>query len=251
MAKGWDQSQFDAALKRLGATLSKEKLPRAVTKKAFFVALRAIPATPKKDPSAILRELEKPVTLTAYHSAATENLLAATRGAGRTSVVPIGWILAAKIVGKTWPEQRMRLGEKNKSGRGNEQRAYLSAIAQKFKQIVARRKRGAGFLRVGWLSVVKLLGPFVRSRNGAPRVDTKGLQITGAMKGAAQPAKPGWLPTCRIENRAQARSDRKGGLLRYGTPGLQKAFDEETADTVQFLDREIKPEIDQANKDLK
>jgi hypothetical protein len=249
--KYWDQSRFDEAMKRLGRTLPQEKLPRAVTKKGFFIALRAMAATPKKEASGIQRELETPVTLTAYHSPIYGDLLAASSGQGRTAVVPLGYMLAAKIVAKTWQHTRMSLGEKNKSGRSNERRAYLAAIAKAYKKLLGTRKRGIGFLRIGWLSVVRLLGPYVGNRAGAPRADTSGLRIRGQMKGEAKPAKPGWMPSCTINNKAQARSDRRYGLVRYGGPALQKAFNDETADLVSFLDKEIKPDIEAANKELR
>lgn len=237
MPKQWDQAPFDAAIARLQKTVKEEKFPAVLNKKGFFIALRAMALTPKKEGFAIAKDLARIVT--------------ATRKDGTTGSVPIGWVIAAKRLGKVWPEQKMARGIKRKSGREKLGRAYLAALEKTFDRMLGSRKRAAGFLRVGWLSVVKSLGPYVKSKGSAPRADTGGSKLIGAMKGTATPARPGWTPTCVIVNSAQARSDHRNGLIRFGAPPLQKAFDLEAADITRYLEEELKEPVAQANNGLK
>jgi hypothetical protein len=234
---GWDQEKFDSAMDRYFARLDRDKLPRAINKKMFFVALRAMAATPKNDPFAISTSLSRQVM--------------AVRKDGTTGVLPIGWIIAAKRLGKAWPERKMRLGENRKSARRvNAARAYLSALAKLFDKMLSARKRSGRFLSVGWLSVVKDLGPAVKNKSGAPSGDND-VKLRGSLKGNAKPATAGRL-LCTIENTASARSDKRYGIVRFGEPALEKAFRDETADTDRFLEEEaLKEAAEQANQELK
>jgi hypothetical protein len=236
-ADGWDQSRFDGAMQRYFERLHKDKLPRAINKKMFFVALRAMAATPKKDPFAISTDLSRQTT--------------AVRKDGRTGTLPIGWIIAAKRLGKKWPERRMKLGENLKSARRvNAKRAYLSALGKLFDKMLGGRKRSGRFMSVGWLSVVKELGPYVKNKTGAPSGDPD-VKLRGSRKGNAQPAGAGRL-LCRIENTASAKSDKRFGIIRFGEPALEKAFRDETADTEKFMEEEaLKQAAEQANQELK
>lgn len=237
MAENWNQKPFDEALRKYLGRLKNDKVPKALNKKAFFVALRAFNATPKKEGPEIEAELAKPVT--------------ATRKDGSTGVVDILWALVAKRVGKRWPEQKMGLGIRNKTGRANIGRAYRSALRRAAKQTVGARKRAGGFIRIGWLSVIKKLGPLVRARAGAPSADMNSVRLRGALKGDAKPATPGIRPVCTIVNTAQARSEKRGGFFRIGSAALQRAFNEETADTNAYLEKEFQPETEACNRELK
>lgn len=232
----WDQTKFDAALRSYTDRLKNEKVPKAITKKGFFIALRAFKATVRKDPFEITKDLARVVTV-------------ADRG--RQRQVPIGWVIAAKRLGKKWHEQKMSRGIKNKTGKSNLLKLYRSALAKTFNTMLGSRKRASGFLRVGWLSVVKKLGPSVSNRGGAPAADLGSVKIRGVMKGDAKAAAAGIRPTCTLTNSAQAHSDKRYGLIRYGTPGLQEAFDLETRDTVEYLENELKEATEKANRDLK
>jgi hypothetical protein len=220
----WNQDGFNAAIKEYLATIKGPKIPRALNKKAFFVALRAQGETPKKEAFAISTEVAR--------------VIIARRKDGSTGPVPLLWVIAAIRVGKTWAGQKMVLGEKNKR-RVNIQKAYLRALAKKSDTILGSRKRSAGFLRVGWLSVIKELGPLVGYQRGnAPAPDSSVKQV-GVMKGSVQPAAPGDRPSCTIINSAQSRSDRANGLIRFGAPALDRAFALETKDTNEYLEGEV------------
>jgi hypothetical protein len=234
---GWDQSQFDGVMDRYFARLNQDKLPRAINKKMFFIALRALAATPKKDPFAISTDLSRQVM--------------AVRKDGRTGILPIGWIIAAKRLGKTWQERKMRLGENLRAARRvNVARAYLSALAKLFDKMLAARKRSGRFMSVGWLSVVKELGSHVQNKSGAPSGDSD-VKLRGSLKGNARPATAGRL-LCTIENTASAKSDKRFGIIRFGQPALDDAFRDETANTAKFLEDEaLKEETERANRELK
>jgi hypothetical protein len=236
-SNGWDQERFDSAMARYFARLNEDKLPRAINKKMFFIALRAMAATPKNDPFAISTSLSTQVM--------------AVRKNGTTGTLPIGWIIAAKRLGKAWPERKMRLGENQKSARrANVGRAFLSALAKLFNKMLAARKRSGRFMSVGWLSVVKELGPLVKNKSGAPSGDSA-VKLRGSLKGGARPAVAGRL-LCVIENTASAKSDKRLGIVRFGEPALEEAFRDELADTEEFFEKEaLKEAAEQANRELK
>lgn len=223
----WDQTQFNRTLDVYLKRLSEEKIPQALTKKAFFVALRAMSETPKVNPHKIFWELYRPITATRKED-------------GSTGTIPVGIAIAAKRAKKLWSykatPEHVRGGRKTKGG-SPLQRAWRRLIRKKFETMVGSRQRAAGFLRVGWLAVVKKLGPQVKNKSGAPPADLS-VRQRGAMKGDASPARPGWTPRAVIINSAQADTDKRNGLMAYGAPALARAFDLETADTIAYLERE-------------
>jgi hypothetical protein len=219
----WDQSVFNRTLDHYLKRLSEEKLPGALNKKAFFIGLRAMAETPKVNPHKIFWELQRPIL--------------ATRQDGSKGMIPVGYAIAAKRASGSWiaAEEKAR-GRKRKSGTWR-QRAWRKLIQKKFETMVGGRQRATGFIRIGWLAVVKKLGPLVKDKGGAPSADMS-LRQRGGPKGAAFPARPGFNPTVTISNSAQARSDKLNGLLTVGGPALDRAFASETADMVAYLERE-------------
>lgn len=226
----WEDSRFKAALGAKLEKLSREQVPAATNKTAFFVALKAMSETPKKTPFEIEASVGKTVT--------------ATNKRGDVRKLPILWILAARAVGKTWPEQRMERGLKNKR-QTSAGKAYLRTLAKKAKTILGSRKRAGRFLRVGWLSVVKRLGPFVRNKSGMSYAST-GARIVGQMKGNAIPATAGYAPTCTITHSAQALSDRQNGQFRLVVPALNRAMASEAKGIIDRLDEETRTTLNGA-----
>ncbi len=223
----WDQSRFDAALRQKLEACKTEKVPAAINKTGFFVSLKAMKETPKKTPFEI--------------EAAVSKTMPVVNNRGENVEIPILWVIAAKSVGKTWPEQRMKLGEKRKRA-VNVLMAYRAALRKKAKTILGSRKRAAAFLASGWLGVIKTLGMKVRGVSAPQSIfQYKTLVKTrGVTKGKATPAVAGLTPTCTIENSAQAKSDKKNGLVRFGGPALQRAMDSEAQSIIDHLNEETK-----------
>ncbi len=219
----WEgQAAFNAALQAKLSTLAKDKVPAAINKTAFFVALKAMQLTPKKEPFQIEKELLKEVS--------------ATNKKGYVRKIPILWVMAAKRLGPKWPEKKLDIQAKRVRAI-NAQKQWRMALKKGAKSIMGGRRSAAGFLRVGWLSVVQALRTFApKSTTGAVYMADKSLKIRGAMKGTVIPAAPGTTTICKITNSASALSDRKNGLIRLGGPALQRALDAETKGIIEHLD---------------
>lgn len=227
-----DTSVFERSLKTYLARLPAEKIPAALNKKAFFIALRAMSETPKVPPERIQRELDQQVF------AKSEN--------GSVTAVKLGFVLAAKSASKKY---RKAVATRKRKGKNWKLKLWRKTVWQRYNRIRGARQRNAGFMRAGWLSVVKQLSPFVKSKAGAPPADRSGIKLYGS-RGNAIPAKPGWSPVVTITNSAQSLSDRHFGLITHGGPALQRAFNLETADTNAFLEREAFKELtDQFNRE--
>lgn len=211
MSAAWDQSKFDATLKDYLARLGKEKFPRALNKKAFFVALRAMAETEKVNKHRVFWVLRQP---------------------GKEINRPIGYLLAARRA-KHFYTRTTKTGRKKR----NLRQVWQRLVERKFQQMVGARQRACGFIRVGWLAVVRQLGPRISgSKFGAPPPDTT-LNAHGTPKGSVVPAKGDQL-LVRIENFAHAKSEQRGGFMRIGAPALQRAFDAETASMKEFMEKE-------------
>lgn len=229
----WNQDRFNAALKVYLDRLPQEKIPHALNKKAFFIALRAMQETPKFGPFKIAWELMRPVT--------------ARRKDGSSGSVPVGYVLAAKRASHAWVEASEKARSRKRKSATWQQKAWVKLIERKFSTMIGARKRALGFIRIGWLSAVKQLNPYVKDKGGAPGSDSS-LRLRGSMKGSASPAKPGFNSQVMMVNTAQAVSDERYGLIRFGQPALQRAFDIETADITEYLQREALKELtDQFN----
>lgn len=229
---GWSQEVFDRTLQDYLVRHEVEVWPRAINKKGFFLTLKALEESPIKDVKVIETELQQTVL--------------AERADGRSAQAPLGYIIAAKRASKDWSYYKgtasPTIAIRTRFGAlGIE--AWRQAIAKKFKSMLGGRRSGAGFMRVGWLSVLQILGPIVGGRYNR---SAAGSGVHGRPKGAAAPASEGNL-VVTIENFANARSEVRGAFMRLGEPALQRAFDRETADMVGYLEGEMRPEAEKFN----
>lgn len=227
----FDATVFDRTVRPLLQRLPEDKIPQALNKKMFFITLRAIPETEKTNPFKILFELRSAVTL--------------HREDGSTNQAPVGYALAARRASKQWNTKRDKLNARKR--KVNLAREWQKFVTKKFDAMVGARTASTAFIRAGYAACVAALAPFVRSKDG--KSYSRGeVRLRGAMKGTAKPARPGWSPSVTIENTAQAKSDKKFGLIKHGTPGLQKAFDKEMADWIPYLEKEVlKEEVEKFN----
>jgi hypothetical protein len=230
---GWDQQRFDLTLRDYLGRIRKDKIPNALNKKAFFIALAAMDETPMTYPLKIVSELAREVTL--------------KRDDGSTGQAPIGYAIAAKRASKAWGAHVKTLKRKSKlTGE-----RWQKLVGKKFNAMLNARVASRNFIRTGWLSVIQSLAPIVKGKGGRT-YDRHTVARRGSMKGFAKPAKDGWSPSVVIENTASAKSDKKYGLIRFGMPALQRAFDRETVDMAQYMNDEIlKEETEKFNADQK
>ncbi len=228
----WDQSRFDSLVREYVTKHKSEVWPGLLNKKAFFVALAAIPETPRKQALAIVLELANPVT--------------ATRRDGSTGRVALGYVIAARRASPKWGERQYRNRNQRRSST-NEARAWRTLVAEELEKILLRRFRAIGFLRAGWVYVLKELGQRIGGSFARGRSDP-GTKLFGAAKGFSQPATENKLQVT-ITNTAHAQSEVRGGFLRIGQPALQRAFDKEAQSMEDHMRNELKPHADKFNAD--
>ena len=61
-------------------------------------------------------------------------------------------------------------------------------------------------------------------------------------KGSARPATPGFQLRAEIVNLASAARDHRGALIKYGSEGLDVAFQDETRSMWEYIERKMKPD---------
>jgi hypothetical protein len=206
-----DTKDFDAAMKKY-MEFTKKSIPEIVNTKALYVARAAVSLTATVDKTKIEAELKAQ----------------ARNGKGP---------LAAIVVNA----QRGRKGEKGLFG------AKMAAAVNKLIRI---RKRGANFLRAGWIPAIKALSPFVKQKGGAASI--KGVKAFGAPKGGALVAKPSPIWSCKAEiwNSVSGGKDKQPSnaprVTRLIVDGLQKAINKEKDSILAY----IKKKTDEGLKKL-
>lgn len=210
-----NQAAFTAALKQRVATTSKSA-EEVVNRAAYNVAWRAATLTPGKDPKAIERELEfeKPTRIKAV------------KGVSKARNV---YSKPAALIYRIINAQRGRKERKGLFGRDMREAA---------RKKLSARKKGVGFLKLGWVSVMRILQPhvgsFKRSIAGINTIDTsRGL-------GQATAAKNANRLVALITNQVRVRSKKGLDLIRLGAPALEQALRLETADMMRHLERKLR-----------
>lgn len=210
---GWDQSKFDATLKRY-AEVSRKDMVDVINSKAYFVARKALWFTPKADQSKI-SEL-------------------------RTTPNRHGGLLVAAIVHNRL-ERKLGVGNSSFVLSG---RAMQDAI----NRLIAARRRAVAFLKSGWIPAIQGLDPKAKDKHlAAPKVS--GVKQVGVPKGAFRSAN-GSSIVATITNSAQALSDRKSALEKIGGPALNRAFLDEAASMEKYMEDKLRKAAEQANAQL-
>lgn len=113
-------------------------------------------------------------------------------------------------------------------------KARLRSIAFIKSGFIPARDRFKNWCLAHGVSIGKAgLPPSVGSGIGEPKT-------VGSVKGGASPANFNWYAKATFYNGASAKHDTKGALSKFGGDGLQQAFAEETADTLQEIERRLK-----------
>jgi hypothetical protein len=229
----WDQSVFDRTLAKYKEA-SKKTLARVINTKAYYVARKAVWFTPKADTKRIAAQLGQVIAVKESRMTKKGKLRMTTRKTltlvkGTQHNAP----LAALIINA-------------RGGSNNQKGLYGSRMSRAIQKLLAARKRSVAFIKSGWLPAIKKLAP-LSDRRGAPATDSAAAQV-GREKGTATPAKDGFNPSAEIVNLATTRRDKKSALVRYGAPGLQKAFDDEVKSMNQYIEAKMKPDADKFNQ---
>ncbi len=229
----WTQQVFDETLIAYLKEHDSGVWPKTLNKKAARITWRALKETPAKEREGIAAELSREIN--------------AKREDGSSGTVPIGFVIASKRASKGWtqsPQFRRVQNVRLKGRDASELKAWLSLVRNKFRSMLGGRKAASGFLKVGWISVLRAM-----AAQGVPEARTSGTgaKIRGSLKGGVVVAKPGSL-NVTMENTAHALTEKKVAFMRIGEPALQRAFDAETADMEEYLYREMHPHAEEWNR---
>lgn len=237
MAESWNQSVFDSDVKKWLDTHDVKTWPRFLNKRVFFVAKGAIPETPKVSPEQIEADISK--------------LVYSRQGGGPARQVTLGYALASKIASQGFDRSKrfQRAITRQAFGKGTaemEKAAWEAEVAAKLGRLKGSRKAAAGFLRLGWAYVMKLLGPHT-GLSFWPTMPLVGARMRGMDKGRINPATSS-KSVASIENIAHSRTETRGGFMRIGEPALDRAMQKEAGELARHMEEELEPHVKEFNR---
>jgi hypothetical protein len=194
-------------------THSKRDWRQVFDTKGFFIARRATVDTKKASAAEIRKLRERAIIGTgtkAGKQIKVRDTLASTQAAR---------ILQASLRKAGKPAIRVR---------------DLPAAVRSF---IGARLRSIAYLKSGWIPAIKTLEPLADVAR-KPRMDNSG-KVFKLPKGGAKPARNLWRTSCEIFNAAVTRKSADQGLVRYGRPGLQAAFDAEVRSMKDYIERKM------------
>lgn len=218
------KAEFDRTLKQY-LEYSSLTLPQVLNEKAYFITTKAIYKT---------------------HKASKEEIGALMGAKYRTT-----WkrnanrkLKQAKVIwgtsGKYWNLLGVKiiLARLRKKGQKIPDKKELLDMA---KKMVAARLRSIAFLRSGWIPAMKKFARFSKYGRIKFGLEDSGKQYGTAKGGGTAATKTSGLNAKVIFwNQAIAKRDHKDALNRYGTAGLEAAFQEETASMKEYIERKMK-----------
>jgi len=191
-----DTKEFQAALLQY-AQHSKRDMAFIVNKRAMNVAFIALKKTPSATPAKIERNLRKKMAGNGR------------KGAGRPPLAALLIAHGQKFGGRTI-----------KPSPG----LYGQAMADRIKWFISVRKRSRGYVKSGWLKVVR---DFERKLGGRAKRQPRNVQDFARLPGEGKAARPGINPTAEVVNHAQA-------ARRIAKGPLQAALSADAADMRKF-----------------
>ncbi len=215
------EADFKNTLRRY-LKVNRRTLPEALNEKAYFIAGGAIRHTHKADHERIKAELGAKMesVIGKRGKALKRKTLAIVENYWATLAV-ILVIAGLRKAGKPIPSD----GE----------------LKDRALNLVRSRIRSVGFIRSGWLPALRRLARF--SKYGRIKFGFGDLpKKVGKNKGGVSPATEaqGDLAKVIIWNSAGGEEKHKGALMKYGQPGLEAAFREETADMKRYLEKKLR-----------
>ena len=226
----WDQRKFDRALNACIQT-SRRSAANVINAHALYIAFAAQNFTPKADKMEIGRSLSeliysfKDTKKGARRSLKTKTVY--TGAGGATAQAPI----VALMINK-------KRGEQGKPG------LFGRDMANAVRKFIASRQRTVSFLKSGWSPAIKVLKSKVpyKFRSQGKTEDRTAKQY-GEAKGRGVAAVESDRPTATIENyvgmAGPGASHHNAGLVKYGTPAFERAFQSETASMMEHLKKEL------------
>jgi hypothetical protein len=238
-ANKWDQSVFESTLQEY-QKWSKRTWQVIINTKAWFIARKATWFTMKADRARVKTGLGQIVTVNRLSKSGKKVVRKRVIGSLRKN--SDGIPLAALII------QKREASAGNRSPfYGRSKSAGIALMNRLIMKLMNSRERSIAFLKSGWLKSIRTLTPLA-DRKGQPAMDSEAKQI-GRPKGDCKPADSSFKPICEIINLASARRDHRGALSRYGSRGLQRAFDDETASMKEYSNMKMRADAEKWNKE--
>lgn len=233
-----DSREFDATL-RAYSNLSRRTPAQVCNKKAYYIVRRAIWHTHKADYQTMADQLGQ--VLRVVSSGKRAGRLTMKRGKG-------AWTWTANKNGAMAPLLALIINARR--GRKGEKGLFGPEMAREFKRVFAARARSIAYLKSGWITARNAFKQFAggigRGLPPAEGESNRGPKQIGRSKGSAQPAIDNvWRARAVFTNTAWTTHDHKDALLKYGTPALERAFAEETADTMQEVANRLRDDAAQ------
>lgn len=230
MSMKWDQSKFDRTFGRYMDHTSRD-LVSAINTKAYYVARKATWFTHKADRGKMRTALGQRVTI--------EHTLKKTKGIDyeRIRHKKVLQLTQARdhdapLAGLIVNKRRGKKGQKGLQGR---------EMGRAVRDLLTAREKSIAYTKSGWLPAIKRLA-VLADKKGQPAIDTQAKTV-GKAKGEAMPAMSLHSKSAAsIINEAWATHDEGSkAFYRYGSSGLQRAFNDEAASMTTYLKDKMKP----------
>lgn len=236
----FDTSLLEQATRELAKENGKD-LAKAFNKKMGWLLRRWLWLTPKSNYNKIVRQLGLQRKLYQSGEKVTKKGTLKFKGGWKIKgVAKKGNITTSG--GESLPLIYALVSKRKKGspfkGKTRKQGAKAMGIAVKKKYLA--RIRSIGYLKSGIASAQKPFLPFSSGGTQMPPEDNKQMKPTGRPKGFGTIASPGNRVLAVALSKTGTRRQGDRGLMRFALPALQKAYDIELADTVNYLEGELK-----------
>ena len=232
-----NQAEFTSVLKKY-SLLSSRTPAEICNRKAYFISRRAIWHTHKTDYQKMANELGQILKeVKRKFRGKSGQVRLSAKGQAQFNSAGSAPLLSLMI--------NARLGRKGQKG------LYGSAMKEEFKTIFGARARSIAFIKSGFIEARDIFKKWCQSNGvsiggkGLPPYESSGIggpkQLGSKKLGGAIPAVSGrWIAKAIFWNSANAKRDHEEAVIKYGEPGLQKGFDEETVDTMREVEKRLK-----------
>jgi hypothetical protein len=241
-----NSSQFDAALRQYAALTS--KVPSEIcNKKAYFIVRRAIWHTRKADIATMREQLGEHKAMELHRVKSGKRFSRDkkhiksffSQGDGNQGAPLLAMIIQA----------RARRGGKGSPWKGVTREVGATRMLEAMRKVWNARVRSVAFIKSGWIAARDAFKQFSGGSRGLPPSEgpaVGGPKVIGQAKGGASVASKTGRAKAVFWNTASTKRDHKGALMHYGKPALQRAFDEETEDTMAEVERRLREQAKKA-----